>query len=287
MCGEGYHRTVPGKRDRRGSGIRRQALAEQLEELYREYNHRDFVHPDPLEFLYAYPDIRDREIVGLVASALAYGRVATILLNTRIVLDVLGPHPAQRLAGAGRKGLQEELAGFKHRFTTGLQMAGLLWGIRAALAAYGSLNDCFLAGMPEDRSMTVALHEFGSALGDLGSFPCDFLLPTPEKGSACKRLNLYMRWMVRDDEVDPGGWHGVSAADLIVPLDTHMFRTGHAFGFTRRRQADLRAALEVTDGFRRIVPDDPVRYDFSLTRLGIRAEAGLDGFLRRIDKPQS
>ena len=92
--------------------------------------------------------------------------------------------------------------------------------------------------------------------------------------------------MARSDDVDPGGWEGVSPARLIVPLDTHMFRTGRAMGFTKRKTADIKAALEVTEGFRRIVPGDPVRYDFSLTRLGIRGESSLEEFLAGIDETQ-
>ena len=95
------------------------------------------------------------------------------------------------------------------------------------------------------------------------------LLPSPESGSACKRLNLFLRWMVRSDAVDPGGWSGVSPAMLIVPLDTHMHRIAAKLGLTKRRAADFRAAREVTGAFRTIAPEDPVKYDFALTRLGI------------------
>jgi uncharacterized protein (TIGR02757 family) len=257
-----------------------------LEELYREYNHREYVHPDPLEHLYAYPDVRDREVAGLVASSLAYGRVLQILKSVRAVLDVLGPHPADFLAAASRTALDGALAGFKHRFTTSSDVSGLLWGARQAAAEHGSVNECFLAGDPGGGDVVAALHEFAVELARLGGFDCGFLVPSTARGSACKRLNLYMRWMVRKDEVDPGGWRGVEPSRLVVPLDTHMFRAGAALGFTARRQADLKAALEITAGFRAVVPEDPVRYDFSLTRLGIRGEATLEGFLSRIDGAQ-
>ena len=99
--------------------------------------------------------------------------------------------------------------------------------------------------------------------------------------SICKRLHLYLRWMVRRDRVDPGGWDSVSAAKLMVPLDTHTFRIVCRLGATRRRSADMRAAQEATEAFRRVCPRDPVRYDFALSRLGIREEADMDGFLRQ------
>jgi len=105
------------------------------------------------------------------------------------------------------------------------------------------------------------------------------LLPCPEKGSACKRYHLYLRWMVRKDAVDPGGWDGISASKLIVPLDVHMHRICMGLGLTSRAQADLKTALEVTQRFRAIVPEDPVRYDFALTRTGIRNDLDLTGIM--------
>ena len=95
-------------------------------------------------------------------------------------------------------------------------------------------------------------------------------MPCPEKGSACKRLNLFLRWMVRKDAVDPGGWDDIPRSMLIIPLDTHMFRVGKTLGLTSRNQAGLMAALDISAGFKQWSPDDPVKYDFALTRFGIR-----------------
>ncbi|MFC1474950.1 TIGR02757 family protein, partial [bacterium] len=96
-----------------------------------------------------------------------------------------------------------------------------------------------------------------------------YLTPAPRRGSACKRMNLFLRWMVRRDDVDPGPWTDVPASKLVVPLDTHMHRISSGMGLTSRKQADLKTAIEITDAFRAISPEDPVRYDFALTRLGI------------------
>lgn len=253
--------------------------SERLEELYRRYNRREFVHPDPLEFLYRYDDPLERELVGLVASSLAYGRVAQILRSVDVVLARLGPSPRGFVLGATRGGLEAALAGFKHRFTTGTQLAGVLWGARSVILEYGSLGAFFSEVF--DGDMLAAQERFVEGLLSSAGIPrpC-YLLPSPACGSACKRLNLYLRWMVRRDEVDPGGWGGVPAASLIVPTDTHMHRIALALGLTRRRQADLRAALEITGAFREIAPEDPVRYDFALTRLGIRDDADADAFPR-------
>lgn len=223
------------------------------------------MHPDPLEFLYVYESVEDREIAGLLASALAYGKVAQILRSVGAVLGELGPSPAAFVAGSSTRHLSGMFPGFKHRFTAGEQLGALLVGVKRALEEHGSLNACFLQGMSRgDENVMPALCRFTAELTGTAPRSCDFLLPDPEKGSACKRLNLFLRWMVRHDRVDPGGWKGVPRSRLVVPLDTHMYQVGRALGFTARKSADLRAALEITRGFGRIVPDDPVRYDFSL-----------------------
>jgi len=243
-----------------------------LDALYDRYNRRAYVHPDPLEFLYAYPDVRDREIVGLVASSLAYGRVAQILKSVERVLDVMGMSPSTYLKGATRHTLRSDFAGFSHRFARGEHLAELLLGTKRAIAHFGSLQACLLSAMKEsDENLLPGLvcltEELTAENGGMGH-----LIPLARRGSACKRLNLYLRWMVRTDDVDIGGWSELPRAKLIIPLDTHMHRLGLRLNCTRRKQADMRTALEITDCFKAINPWDPVRYDFSLTRLGIRGD---------------
>ncbi len=256
-----------------------------LEDLYTHYNRREFVHPDPLEFLYGYADARDREIVALVASSLAYGRVAQILKSVAFVLGRMGP-PAALLADAPPTALRDRLAGFKHRFTTGGDMAALVHAAARTIADFGSLEDCFAAGLKDgDTTVTSALAAFVDQLHARADGWRGHLLPSPRSGSACKRLNLFLRWMVRRDAVDPGGWDAVPRSMLVIPLDTHMHRIGGRLGFTSRKQANMRTAQEITAGFRRIVPEDPVRYDFALTRLGIRRDGDVEEFFRTAAAP--
>ncbi len=246
-----------------------------LEGLYEKYNRREYVHPDPLEFLYDYPAVRDREIVGLIASGLAYGRVGQILKSVRKVLEKM-PGPAEFVADGDKKEFGKVFRDFKHRFTTGEELAGLLAGIKHVVEEYGSLNRCFLTGMKkDDPTVYEAGLEFSKKLSaGKGSS----LLPSAGGKSACKRLHLFLRWMVRKDAVDPGGWEGISESKLIVPLDTHMHRISIRLGLTRRRQADGQTAREITEAFRKIVPEDTAKYDFSLTRPGIRKERGILDF---------
>ena len=239
--------------------------------MYARYNHRRYVPPDPLEALYAYGDPADQEIAGLVAALLAYGRVGQIVRSVRWVLGRLGEHPRRRLHDAGDDGLAAAFEGFRHRFQTGSEIAGLLAAAREVIGEWGSLRACFASGLRAgDATVLPALGVLVGRLGAASPVALGHLLPDPAKSSACKRLHLFCRWMVRRDAVDPGTWEGIDPRLLIVPLDTHMHRWGRRLGLTTRRQADLRAALEATAGFRKIAPDDPVRYDFALTRLGIR-----------------
>jgi len=248
----------------------------QLDKLYRKYNRREYVHPDPLEFLFNYPDAGDMEIAGLVAALLAYGRVGQILKSVHTILNITGDSPRDFLLSHSHRDLQRHFAGFKHRFATDDHLVALCRGIQKVLRQYGTLNECFLAGMKKsDKTVIPALTHFVQELDCLGAH----LVPDPKKGSACKRLMLYLRWMVRKDSVDPGGWEGVPKSKLVIPLDTHMAQVGRAWSLSRRKSADMRMALEITDGFRAVAPRDPVKYDFCLTRFGIRKELSAETLL--------
>ena len=230
------------------------------------------MHPDPLEFLYDYDNIRDREIAGLVASSLAYGKVAQILKSVSRVLDTMGPSPFDYLHNTPEQDIVIHFGTFVHRFAKGDNLAALLIGIKQMIGAYGSLYHCFCEGYQDsDETIVPALTAFSKQLTAASGTGCPgHLMPCPDKGSACKRLNLFLRWMVRQDDVDPGGWYGIPAAKLIIPLDVHMFRISTCLGLTDRKQANMQTAVSITDGFRQWDPSDPVRYDFALTRFGIQ-----------------
>ena len=255
-------------------------LGPHLEALYERYNRIEYIDPDPLWPVLQFSDPRDREVVGLIASSLAFGNVRQILNSIGIVLERL-PHPRKDLLGMPPRDLRRLFRGFRHRYVTGTELAGLLAGTRRVLREWGTLGDCFARCVePGDETFLPALGRFVTQLRKGSKLEKNYLLPDPGKGSACKRLLMYLRWMVRDDAVDLGLWRGVSAAKLIVPMDTHMHRMSRRLGLTQRRSADMRTALEVTRAFRQIAPGDPVRYDFALTRLGIREDTDLEAFVR-------
>lgn len=183
-----------------------------------------------------------------------------------------GGSPRAFLERASAAEIRDRLSGFAHRFTTADEMAALLAGVKRAIEDTGSLGALFARGVSEDQETALpALAAFIERLRICagGERSCRSLLSSPDDGSACKRLNLYLRWMIRKDAVDPGTWGLSLSPRLVVPLDTHLFRISRRIGLTSRRSADLKTAVEVTRGFARFCPEDPVRYDFALTRLGI------------------
>lgn len=246
---------------------------EWLERLYRHYHFHRFVAPDPLQFVLRFDTPADQEVIGLIASALAYGNVKAILRSVQIVIDALGPEPASMLRDSAPRRIRSKLAGFKHRFTTDEQLTGLLLGARSQIRGFGSLNACFIHHDQSQADTVIpALGGLVDAIADQARVSMNHLLPHPRRGSACKRLHLFMRWMVRRDRVDPGPWQGVNPARLIMPLDTHVHRIALARGWTSRKSADGRTAEEVTAHLRTICPEDPLRFDFAITRPGIRNE---------------
>lgn len=242
---------------------------ETLEKCYADYNKRELAWPDPVTCIYPFDDPRDREIAGLVASTLAFGRVSQIHRSVEDALGRMGP-PYRFAREKGRTAALDAFDGFRHRWVSGRDLAGLLAGLKELLAEYGCLEGAFRSGVsPGDTTVMPAVAALCRKLAASDGGGPGRLVPSGEGKCAFKRLNLFLRWMVRRDEIDPGGWDSIPASRLVVPLDTHMFRVGRSFGFTTRKSADGRTALEVTAGFAGFAPDDPVKYDFALARMGM------------------
>jgi uncharacterized protein (TIGR02757 family) len=249
-----------------------------LERLYAKYNHRAFVPPDPLQFVYRDTDRRDMEIAAFLASALAYGRVRQIERSLTQLFDRMDNAPYEFVSRFGAPG-RAKLRTFKHRFTTGDDLADLLTLFRRVFDDHGSLEAFFLRGYRnEHASVLPALSALCESLcrtyTDIRgctrtSTGLNYLLANPSRGSASKRLNLFLRWMVRCDEVDVGLWKSVDKAKLIVPLDVHMGRLCRILGLHHDKTISLSTAVRVTAAFAHIEPGDPVKYDFALSRLGI------------------
>jgi uncharacterized protein (TIGR02757 family) len=253
--------------------------------LDRLYESRSSVHlaNDPLSFCHRFADPADREVAAVIASSFAYGNVVIILRNLETIFAALGPSPRRYVERFDVKLGLSTFSGFKHRFNDGRDLSALLWAIRLMIEQAGSVEAFFLKshdGGAED--LTDSLNGYTRAVLELdyqpifgqAAIPADsyfpFLFPAPASGSACKRLCMFLRWVVRPaDGIDLGLWRGISPAQLVIPVDTHIQRICGYLGFSRRRSADWRMAREITAALRRFDPDDPVKYDFSLAHLGI------------------
>ena len=231
--------------------------------------------------MYDYPDVRDREVVGLISSSLAYGNVKQIVSSINDALSRIGDSPFTFIVESNPDERFSLFSSFVHRFAKCEHVIGLLSGIRGLIGEYSSIENAIKAHLnPGDTNILPSLTCFVESLRYYSSSDPGHLIPNPSKGSACKRLLLFYRWMVRKDDVDPGGWD-VQPSLLLVPLDTHMHHLSMSLGFTNRKHADMRSVLEITRMFSKISPNDPVKYDFALTRLGIRPELCKDSFIKK------
>ncbi len=264
-----------------GIRSRRQAsLKPMLDALYEKYNRRELIKPDPLQFVYRYTRPQDVEIAALLASCLAYGRVEQIEKDLNNLLAVMEGSPYRFVQGFDAHA-RAKLKNFKHRFTSGDDISDLLELLKQVFAEYGSIEQLFLERYsPDDENVVPALSGFCDAI--LGMYEkahrrrCSaglrYLLPSPADGSPCKRLNLFLRWMVRKDDVDSGLWRSVDKAKLIIPVDVHIARLCRILGFHNHKTASLSTAILITKAFAEIEPADPVKYDFALSRIGITGD---------------
>ena len=256
---------------------KKSAIRDVLEKLYRKYNRQELIKPDPLQFVYKYSGRTDMEIAGLLSAVLAYGRVEQIQNSLTKLLSIIGDSPYAFIMDFG-PAHRRRLHGFKHRFTSGDDISDLLMLLKKILEQSGSIENYFLSGYSKaDKNIIPALSNFCDSL--LGRYAAKhnghissslkYLLASPTRGSACKRMNLFLRWMVRDDAVDAGLWKSVDKAKLVVPIDVHMGRLCRILGFHDNKTVSMKTALKITERFSEIEPTYPVKYDFSLSRVGI------------------
>lgn len=255
------------------------SLQRVFDQFVAQADRRALVAADPVELVHAFKDPHDQEVAGFIVACLAYGRVISIKDKARAVLDVLGPQPA---AAVDEGRLAPRLHGFVHRFQKGADLPQFLGAIRQVRAEFGSLGAAFTAGVqpgsdPYTQAMGAFMDRLRGALTEPLSHGLNFLLPSPQRGGASKRLCLYLRWMIRpEDGMDLGSWQhlapGVDPARLVVPLDTHVARISQFVGLTDRKSPDMKCALQITARLAALSPHDPLVYDMALCHLGISGQ---------------
>ena len=259
-------------------------LAPALDDAYDGFNLAHSTR-DPIWTVRRFNEPADQEVVAFIAAALAFGRVQSVLQTVDAVLGVMGPSPAAFLrtytpAEAGR------FDTLGHRWIGSRDLAALAWQLHQMLRDHGSIeaffaeggrhsgDDIVEAGLESFSRRAMAL-DLSAIYGRARPVPgVGYFFSRPSSGGACKRLNLFLRWMVRRDAVDLGLWSAVSPAQLIVPLDTHIIRVGRCLGLTRRVSPGWKMAMDITATLRQLAPEDPVRYDFAMCHIGMMGACG-------------
>lgn len=258
----------------------RKKLKHLLDGLYDKYSIAH-LESDPIYFPHQYKKPVDIEIAGLISSALAYGKVDLFKPKIAYILGVMGKSPSSYIYDF-HPSEEKAFNDFVYRFNRGPDIVQLLSVIQQMVESKGSIKSFFLEGYSDtDPNIEKALSSFVQRVLDMDcrkAFPDGrlsdgfrHLFPTPGKG-ACKRLNMYLRWMVRKDSVDFGLWEEVPPSKLIMPIDTHVARLSRYLGLSGRKSVDWKMAVEVTEVLKALDPKDPVKYDFALSRLGILNE---------------
>lgn len=237
-----------------------------LEELYEQLNKPRYISPDPLEIVLEYTGQKNCEAVGIIASSFAVGRVQAILKAVRSILKPL-KNPYEDLMDLTEKDMRELYGDFKYRYYKSEDLIQLLTGLQRVFREYGTVENCVASGIKGEATVVPGVKHLADCLGVESA-----LIPFSTGNSAFKRVNLFIRWMVRKDAVDPGFWKAVSPSQLIIPLDTHILNLSQKLELTSSSLNNMKNALRITEAFRRINQEDPVKYDFSLSRLGIHPD---------------
>jgi uncharacterized protein (TIGR02757 family) len=246
-----------------------------LERLYREVDWAARADLDAIRYPRRYRDPADREVVALFAACMAYGRVDLFGPRVEWVLARMGESPHRFILGFDATKHAARFEGFRYRFNRPPDVSAFCVATQRVLIAHGSLGACFAAGVaPADRDVGPALERFVERFlspeaaavfpGGRPSYGYRHWFPRPSTGGACKRLLLFLRWMVRREPPDFGLWPAIPPSALIVPVDTHIENMARSIGLTRRRSRNWKMAEEITARLRALDPDDPVKYDFPL-----------------------
>jgi len=251
-------------------------LKEKLEFHYKAFDISSLA-PDPAEFLRDKSTNEDIEIAGLISSVMAYGNVKQINATLKALFTVIGLEPFEFIRNFKIRDFKEKI-NLKHRFYTTSDIITFLIILSRIVGEYGSIKNYFLSQYRnEDESVKnmlerapekfLALAEASQA----GLTPgVRFMFPKPSGGSACKRMNLFLRWMVRKDSIDYGIWSEIPASKLIIPVDTHIAKIAQKLRLTKRKNVSWKMAEEITENLRKFDPEDPVKYDFALCHIVMR-----------------
>lgn len=257
--------------------LTKEKIKNKLNYHYKAFD-RNTISPDPLEFPHRFSNPMDIEISAFIASIVAYGNVKQIMITLDRIYNVVGDSPHQFVLNYNHKKDVKLFKDIKHRFYTSEDIAALFAGLNEIYVTYGSLNYLFLLYYFEKaENIKGALSFFSNNLTDIvikasehNSRGVRFMFPDPQKGSACKRQNLFLRWMIRNDELDFGLWKEIPTSKLVVPVDTHIAQISRKLALTKRTNVSWNMAEEITNNLKKFDKNDPVKFDFALCHIGMR-----------------
>jgi len=259
--------------------IKLMKLKEKLEYHYKAFNFEQ-IEPDPLQFPHLYKDEEDIEAMAFISSIFAYGTVTQIVNTLNKIVSIMNYHPHKFILNAENKNLKDKFEGLKHRFYNENDIRTFFIALRKIYDSHGSLKNLFLMNYSEkELNLRSGISAFSKELISTArsvnslkelSNGLKFMFPLPTKGSACKRMNLFLRWMVRNDELDFGLWNEIPTGKLIIPVDTHVAKIARQLKLTSRKLVSWKMAEEITEELKKYDPDDPVKYDFALCHIGMR-----------------
>jgi uncharacterized protein (TIGR02757 family) len=259
-------------------------LSPVLNRLYDSFNQPDSA-TDPIQIVRRFHRSDDREVVAFCAAALAFGRVTSVLESIERVVAIMGDSPAEYVRRFDPAREAPKFASVVHRWIRGRDLVALLWVLKQMVDRCATIEGFFVEGYDaaaghvgpalDSFSRRALALDLKSAYGRVPDRAgVSYFFPRPSAGSACKRLNLFLRWMVRRDRLDLGVWTRVPPSALIVPLDTHVIRVGRCLRLTRYTSPGWRMAEDITASLRLLDASDPVKYDFSLCHLGMMNACG-------------
>lgn len=254
--------------------MRKEDVKEYLDMLNAKYNCAEFIKDDPISVPHRYTAQQDIEIGAFLASTIAWGQRKTIVRNAHRMMDMMDDAPYQFVMGA-TIGDMKQLEGFVHRTFNDFDFKYFVSSLQNIYRNHGGLSGVFENGFVASGDMRVVLSDFWKIFFELPSEARTRRhVSSIDKGAACKRLNMFLKWMVRRDEhgVDLGIWKQIPASALYLPLDVHSGNTARTLGLLERRQSDWRAVEQVTQQLREFDAQDPVKYDFALFCAGIHNE---------------
>jgi uncharacterized protein (TIGR02757 family) len=250
---------------------RRQDLKTFLDEKYRLYNQPAFIESDPVQIPNMFENPEDIEIAGFLAATIAWGQRRTIISNMNRLLDKMHHTPHEFLMHSQPEDL-EDFRDFKHRTFNGEDCIFFLRSLKHIYLNHGGLRSVFETSYRQHRDLRQALKDFRDIFFAISHPPrTGKHVADIRKKSSAKRLNMFLRWMVRKDDqgVDFGLWTNISQRDLYMPLDVHSGNVARKLGLLKRKQNDWRAVEELTASMRDFDPEDPVKYDYALFGLGV------------------